>query len=856
MKALFDRWCWKMAWRDSRAHRKRILLFLGCICIGVAALVALRSFGSSVKSGIVEQSKTLLGSDLLIKSRSPHDPKLTARMLEISSEDVREWRFSSMGKFPASGKVPRLVQIRGVETGFPIYGEVETEPANAAGKLFDGSDSALIDETLKIQFDVKVGDKMKIGESEFTVEGFIKSLPGEGFIISELAPRVLIPFKKIKDTKLISFGSRVFYRHYFKYNEDVDEKKLIPELEDAEIEYNIFYETVQDRQEAVDKTLSNLFHFLNLVAFIALLLGGIGIGSAIRVHINTKLKNAAVLRCLGASRSQAVSVYIIQSLCMGVLGGIAGSILGTVLQKFLPVLLGAIMPLKVETSFSLEAFALGVATGTIITFLFSLTPLLKLNKMTAKDSLNSSLSIDEVKTRWSWLIMLLLIALIIGFSVMSATTVKVGVYTGIALIFSLGVLIVMAWVLMKLVKKLIPGLLPFIWRQGLKNLYRPKNQTLTLVCSLGTGTFLIAFLYLSQENMLHQVRKTEEGNNPNVVLFDIQTDQVEGVNDILKSQGLEPVDVIPLVSMRISSINGKNTKDILRANKKAERSERIPSWTLKRTYRVTYRDKLSSGESILEGKFTGKADLQNALDGKIRVPISVEEKLMETLTLNLGDNLTFELGGIQIPCVVDSVRRIEWMQMRPNFFIVFPAGILDEAPQMIVTVTRTMDQASSVKLQAAIADQYTNISVLDLTLVVKTVTNMLDKASLAVKVMAGFSIITGLIILICSLHLSQMQRLKDNTLLKVLGASKKQVIRILFSEFCFLALLSANAGALLAYLGNWAMAEFVFENHSPFNWSVLLFANLILLFLTVIIGFMVSSKTYKQASLEVLMSEG
>lgn len=850
MNSFFDKWCWKMAWRDSRAHRSRLLLFLSCICIGVAALVALHSFGSSVKEGIVKQSKSLLGADLLIKSRSPHDAKLTKRLLEVSSENVKEWRFSSMGSFPKSGKVPRLIQVRGVESGFPIYGEIETAPAGAAAKLFDQSQSALIDESLKMQFQVAVGDKIEIGESEFIVQGFIKSLPGESFMVSELAPRVLIPFAKIADTKLISFGSRVFYRHYFKYRDGLDEKELIPKLKEAEIESSISFETVQDRQEAIDKTLSNLFHFLNLVAFVALLLGGIGIGSAIRVHINSKLKNTAVLRCLGASRQQAVTVYIIQALCMGFTGGVVGSVLGSLLQEFLPTVLHGILPLNVETSLSWEAIALGVFTGTVITLLFALTPLLKLNKMTAKDSLNSSLQLADVSSRWTWLISLLLIALILGLSVLSASTAKVGLFTGAALVLSIGILLMLSWVLMQIVKRTIPAFLPFIWRQGLKNLYRPGNQTLTLVCSLGTGTFLIVFLYLVQENMLHQVRKTAEDNNPNVVLFDIQSDQVQGVNDILKSQGLVAVGVIPMVSMKMTSINGKSTKDILRENQQKKLLERIPSWSLKRTYRVTYRDRLGAGEVILAGELTRRTNL--TLDGKKRIPLSVAERLTKVLGLKLGDQLNFELGGIDVPCVIGSIRRVDWMQMRPNFFFVFPAGVLEDAPQMIVTVTRTPDQQSSTNLQMAITDKYSNISVLDLTMLIKTVTNMLDKASLAVKVMAGFSILTGLIILICSLHLSQIQRLRDNTLLKVLGASKKQVQQILFSEFCFLALLSANAGALLAFIGNWTMAEFVFESHSPFNGLVLLWANIILVLLTVIIGFLVSSKTYKTTSLEQL----
>jgi len=236
MSFLFDKWVWKMAWRDGRAHKGRFLLFVSCICLGVIALVALRTFGSSVRESIMSQSRSLLGGDLLIKSRQPMPEKFIETLKEISSDDVKEWRFASMGKFPDSGGQSRLIQIRGVQNGFPLYGSVETEPPGAVAKLFDGSKSVLIDESLMLQFGAKVGDRLGVGKNEFKIAGYIKSLPGESFMVSELAPRVLIPFDLIESTGLIRFGSRIQYRHYFKYKKGVDEKALKLDLEDAEIE--------------------------------------------------------------------------------------------------------------------------------------------------------------------------------------------------------------------------------------------------------------------------------------------------------------------------------------------------------------------------------------------------------------------------------------------------------------------------------------------------------------------------------------------------------------------------------------------------------------------------------------------
>ncbi|NQZ56409.1 MAG: FtsX-like permease family protein [Lentisphaeraceae bacterium] len=855
MKSFFDIWCWKMAWRDSRSHRTRLFLFLSCISLGVAALVALRAFGDSVREGIEEQSRSMLGSDLVLKSRHKLPEKIIKGLQGIAAEDNREWRFASMAKFPSSDEVPRLVQVRGVEAGYPFYGEVETVPAGAASLLFDGQHHALIEESLQLQFGVEIGDKLRLGKQDFIIGGIIKSLPGESIMFAELSPRVLIPFSDIGNTGLIGFGSRVLYRHNFRYKKDTVEKDLLPELKEAEIEYSLTYETVQDRQERIDKTLANLFHFLNLVAFIALLLGGIGIGSAVRVHISSKLKNAAILRCLGASRQQSFAIYFIQSFMLGLCGGICGAVLGCLMQQAMPQVLNAFMPLDISSELSLSAIALGISAGVVITLLFSITPLIKLNRMTALDSLRSHLSMDHIKTHWVWLPRIGCVALIIGFSVLSAEKYTIGLAMGAGVCVALLMLVFSAWLLMLCIRKTLPQLLPFIWRQGLKNLYRPQNQTMTLITALGTGTFLIAVLYLTQANILNQVRQTDQGKNPNIVLFDIQIDQVAGVDELLKKNDLKSMETIPLVSMRLVTLNGDDVRDVASVNELRDKKDRIPRWTLQRTYRCTYRDHLIDGESTLEGEYIGTASLQDALDGKKRIPVSVEDGIMDMMKLKIGDHMDFDLGGLILPCEISSRRKVDWVQMRPNFFVIFPKGVLDAAPQMFISITRTSNTQTSVNLQKDISERFANVSVLDLTLVVKTLTNILDKASLAVKVMAGFSIVTGLIILISSLHLSQLQRLRENTLLKVLGASRRQVIRILFSEFCFLALLSANVGSALAYAAIWAMAEYMFDTHIAFDWGVLLWANVILLVLTLGIGFLISRKTYAQTSLETLRAE-
>ena len=352
-----------------------------------------------------------------------------------------------------------------------------------------------------------------------------------------------------------------------------------------------------------------------------------------------------------------------------------------------------------------------------------------------------------------------------------------------------------------------------------------------------------------RENLLYQVRKTAQENNPNFVLFDIQHDQADELKKTLENKNIPILQQVPIIDLRLRKLNGKKIDEILSENRKALPEDKIPLWTLMRTYRCTYQDKILNSEKLLDGKFTPSYDENNDTGP---IPVSIEQRIMKRLKLKIGDTVEFELSGIEIPCVITSVREVEWMQMRPNFFFVFPDGPLNEAPQMQVIVSRAATEQDSVALQKTLNEKFPNVSFIDLTLVIKTVTDLLDKLSLAIRFMAGFSIFTGLIILLSTLQLSQKQRQRESALLKTLGASKRQLQNIMLSEFTSLALLSANAGCILAYVGSYLLANRIFENTPPLNFSVILYANIGLLALTITTGLLNSKKFFQGETLSQL----
>ncbi|MGA1195429.1 MAG: ABC transporter permease, partial [Candidatus Latescibacterota bacterium] len=359
--ALFSAWPYKMAWRDSRTYRHRMALFLSCILLGVAALVAVRSLGDNLEQTINDQSRTLLGADLVMTSQRALTEEVRSLIDTIGGKQSHEVRFASMVYFPKTDGT-RLVQIRALEGQFPYYGTFETDPPQAA-TTYQNTRTALLDDGLLIQFGIEVGDSVRIGNHTFVIGGRIKKIPGEAMAFSTVAPRVYIPLSDLENTGLIKFGSLASYITYFKLDKNTNildiEKRINPYRE----ENRLRTETVSSRQRRLNRTLGNLYNFLSLVAFSALLLGCIGVASAIHVYMRQKQTTVAILRCLGAQSDQVLTIYAIQTAALGFIGAFLGACLGLGIQYLLPQILANFLPMELHVEISWPAIFQGMSIG-------------------------------------------------------------------------------------------------------------------------------------------------------------------------------------------------------------------------------------------------------------------------------------------------------------------------------------------------------------------------------------------------------------------------------------------------------------------------------------------------------------
>lgn len=866
-------WLFRMAWRDSRRSRQRLLLFMSAIVLGIAALVAINSFGDNLARSIDDQARELLGADLVLsandstkeklfyplldKAAPTTSRKLNNRSLVVTSpyEYTREISFASMVSFPKSQGV-RLAQVKHLSPGdyggggsndYPYYGQWQIMPQSAE-KLWRSNlhrtpkiNYALVDDGLMIQFGAKVGDSVNVGGTSYKIIGRVLKTPGQSAVTTTVAPTVFLPFVA---EGLIQRGSRVNYKYYFRFDTDRDVEKIAKRIGPALEKAGISYDTVEGRKKQTGRSFADLTKYLSLVAFVALLLGCVGVASAVQLYVKEKVTSVAILRTLGASGRQAFLIYLLQTALMGLIGATIGALVGSIVQLVLPRVFGNFLPITVETALSGSAILGGIGTGLLISVLFSLLPLLAIRNVSPLRTLRSSYE-DDLSGRdpLRWLVYLLVLGFIVGFAYLQTRNLMLAIGFTAGLTVAFGILTALGLGLIWLVRRFFPTSWSYVWRQSLANLYRPNNQTLILVTSIGLGAFLIATLYLTQGLLLGRVELSGSGKQPNMVLFDIQNEQIKGVRALVTGQKLPILQEAPIVTMRLSDINGK-TGEVIRK----DTSQKTPKWAFTREYRVTYRDSLISSEKLTSGKAPYQAD------GNVYV--SMEKDFFDRMHLKLGDTLNFNVQGAPIQTIVGGTREVEWNRVQTNFLVVFPAGVLEQAPQFHVLMTRVPDNKTSAVLQRGLVSRFPNVSAIDLGLILKTVDEILAQISFVIQFMALFSILTGLLVLASSVVISKYQRLRESVLLRTLGASREQILSITVVEYGLLGLLSALSGILLSIVGTWALAQFVFEVPYRPDAVPLLVVMVVVTVLTVLIGVFNSRDVLTRPPLDVLRAEG
>ena len=834
-------WLFKMAWRDGKASLSRLLLFMATIILGIAAIVSIQLFSDNLKQNIKTQSKALMGADFIIDTRKTPTEKVL-KIVDSLNAQASEVNFVSMAAFPKNSAT-KLVQVRAIEGPFPFYGDLTTQPV-AAATDYQQTGEALVDATLMLQYNINPGDSVKLGKTTFRIAGALKSIPGSTAVSSSVAPTVLIPFTSLEKTELLQVGSRKEYQFFFKaptMDLDALDEKIDPIL-DAE---NADIDTHSSTSARLGRRYDNVSRFLNLAAFIALLLGCVGIASSVHIYIKEKLKNVAILKCLGASRKDSFFIYLIQIIGIGFLGGIIGAAIGVGLQFSFPYILQEFLPFKdIEITISAQPLITGVTLGILMSVLFALLPLLGTWYVSPLEVLRGSEENLKKPRKARLLTFGAIVLFILLFSYWLLRDKSNSLLFTLGIILAFSIMAGIATLFMKLIKRFFPSNWGYTNRQSLLNLFRQNNQTTVLLVAIGLGTFLISTLYFTKDILLAKTSIENTSRNANIILMDVQTNQKAAAINTIKSKNLDLIDNIPIVTMRAHSIQGKLVNEI-----RKDTARTIRRWILNHEFRVTYRDSLMASEEIVAGTFSSKR-----VEGE-PIYISISEGMAQDSGLKIGDEIVFNVQGLLMKTTIGSFRKVDWGRMQVNFLVVFPKGVLENAPQFSVLTTKVSSEESSADLQRDLVKSFPNVSIFDLRQIYSVIEDILDKVAWIINFMAFFSILTGIIVLIGSVRNSKYQRIKESVLLRTLGAKSNQILKITALEYVYLGILGSFVGILLSLISSQLLATLLFKE--PFVPSIIPFVVFLpgITLLVLLIGLTNIRTVLKSPPLEVLRKE-
>lgn len=793
----------RMALRETRAGWRRLLFFFLCIAVGVGTMAALRSAIQNVRSALTAQARTLIGADILISSREDWSAEELAIIERVAASAVRartdsvETATMVQPADPSKG-VARMVELRGVQRGFPLYGSIELAGGQSYSHALLEPDGALVRPELLAQLDLRVGDALIIGGRPFTIRGTLVNEPGRRAGGFSLGPRVLIDYDALHELGLLTLGSRARRQVLLQVgDEGVD--ALTARLREAFKDTFVSVRSYRMTGDEIGEDLERAEGYLSLAGLTVLVLGGIGVSSVTRVFIDQKLKSIAVLKCVGAGTRRVTSIYLVQILALGLAGSLLGLGLGRLALAAAPETLGAPAGgVALSRALTWPAMAQAVAIGVLVSLLFSLVPLLRVRRvrpsLLLRDETGGPGGIDWLRVLAIALVSVVLAAVAAWQA--GSLLVGVAVCVGFALI---------AAALYGAGLALVRGVRPFARsrrfavRHAALHLDRPGNQTRVVLLAVGLGAFFLVGIRAVESNLFREVSIVFDETAPDLFLIDVQPDQRDGVSSIVRRHTGDAPRLLPVLRARVTQVRGRDTT--------LEGVEDVRGrGSLAREYTITYRGALEANETLLEGTFWGSGPAEEP-------EVSIEKSVQERFQIHPGDTMRFEVLGRPVTATVTSVREVNWRDSRAGgFMFVFRPGAFDGAPHGYVAPVRGPEDAvGRGRLQRDLVAAFPNVSVIDVREILEVVREVVDRVVLATSVIGGLVLGTGVLILIGAVATTKFRRMQDAAILKTLGASSRQIASLLLIEYGLLGVIAGTIGAIGGAALSWGVSRHVLE---------------------------------------------
>ena len=847
----------KIAWRESRASSAKFLFVIVAVAIGVGSLTGVRGFSRAFYGMLLREARTLMAADLSLRVFALPNAQQTATMDQLMQSGVRRTWITETLSMVSSTTVPNplLVSIKAVDPHvYPFYGEVKLDPPGSLAHVLT-ADSVAVSDDLLLRLKVGVGDSVRLGGQPFRIVGVVASEPDRMSGSLNVGPRVMITREGLGRTGLMGIGSRASERYLFRLTpgspgiQQVRQtlQKAFPESLIAD-----FRET----HPIITQGLNRASTFLSLVSLIALIVGALGVATAMQAHLQQKMDSIAIMKCIGARSREVIQIYLLQTIGLGLAGGLAGIAFGSVVEAAFPPLIARYFHLQPDLHWDPSTAIQGLAAGILTTLLFTLPPLLGIRKI--RPGVIFRREMAEVRPGWKQRLrdaraslaaggaILCGIGLIAGW--LQIGTLRDSVRTGVvfvaAVVVSLLVLSGIAWLLLRSVRAFVrrwPRLLPASLRHGVANLYRPGNHAQAALVALGIGVMFTLTVFLVQRGMMAEMFKSAPPGMPNVFLLDITAKERDPLIALVRAQrGLEGApDVVGTVAAKIVSIDGKSID-----------SFNLKAWgrRFQRTRGVAQAADQPAHTAILRGAWW------NPKAPQAEPQLSVAEEAAQILHLHPGSHMEWEAAGRTIRARVAAVHRIDEIHMYGRIEFIFSAGTLDGLPIIYYGGVRVAPRAVA-QLQRATYEKFPTVTVVNVADVLEIVQQVVDQIALVVRFISMFAILAGIVILASSVAGTRFRRIREVVILKTLGATRKRVAGIFSVEFLVLGAVAGLMGSLLAT----AFSALLLKRWLDADFRIDVLPNLLCIVLTALVanaaGWMASFRILGQKPLEVLRAE-
>lgn len=857
---MFDRFPWstaaKIAWRESRSSPVKFAFVILAVAIGVGSLTGVRGFSSAFQQMLVREARTLMAADVTARIFVMPTAEQERVIDSLVARGVRETQITetlTMVSAASSSAAPVLVSAKAVDpSAYPFYGEIKFDPPGPIAQVLT-RDTVAMAPDLMLRLEVKVGDTIRLGGQDYRLAAAVVSEPDRMSGSLNIGLRLMMSRDALGRTGLLSAGSRAAQRFLFKLGGPgtPDVETVRAELKNAFPDAQVI--DFRETHPIITRGLERSTTFLSMVSLIALIVGALGVATAMHSHLQQKLDSIAVMKCLGARSKQIIRIYLIQTLGLGLAGGLLGVAIGALVQLAFPLLISRYFQIATNFVWDWPSILQGLAAGVLSTLLFTLPPLLSIREIRPNLILRREMA--DANPGWrerlrrsrasiaAGALILIGMAALAGWLSASKPqdALRLGAYFAAGIVVTLAALTLVAIALLAIIRRLLRARganIPASWRHGMANLYRPGNQARAILVAMGLGVMFTATIYLVQRSMLEEITANAPPGMPNVFLLDIQPAQRESVLEFVSRQRSieKPLELVPSVAARLTAVNGTPVEQLA-----------LQGWgrRFRQTRTVTWSNRLPEATEIVAGKWW---------ESDVRGRVSVAEDAAKVLKVEPGAKLEFVASGMPISAEVAAIHKTEAVRVGATSEFVFTESTLKNLPVIYYGGLR-MKPGDVGELQRGLYQAHPTVTVVNVADVIQTIQEVVDQIALVVRFISAFAILAGVIILASSVAGTRFRRIREVVILKTLGGTRRRIGRIFSIEFFLLGATAGLMGSLLA--SGFASIIFVrfFQGDLAFDPLPVLTATIAGALLANVAGWAASARILGSKPLEILRAE-